>query len=347
MAERELLLSQGFRMSPQVRLVDFAGAEVLDVTDRFIAQGSYIRRDSTAEIDGTATFLFDDVADFDFGRHLIDVSVTISDTLGKEPARRWRMGRWVPQPPDIMLDSNELIAVNCLDAVSLISTRLEQVFSVSPGTNVATAITSLLQVHGIRGLAGVVDEQGQPLRVGFELATYGNWNITDPITYLQVANQLLETISYVGLYSDRQGRLATYPWTDLKLLDPRWRFDYSEPHGSHIVPPTKRLGQREQVPNVWVGVATPIDQPGEGQGQIPVLTLQQGTGSPYSIEAQGGRRNPRIYNLKVGSVEQLTQTLAQLREEDITRSERVEIHCGPLPLCGTPTRCWSISNLWI
>ena len=46
--------------------------------DRFVAQGSYIRRDSTAEVDGTATFMFGDVEGFDFGRHLLAVKVIIS-----------------------------------------------------------------------------------------------------------------------------------------------------------------------------------------------------------------------------------------------------------------------------
>ena len=86
------------------------------------------------------------------------------------------------------------------------------------------------------------------------------------------------------------------------------------------------------MPNVWVGIASSLDQPGEGQGQIARLTLSAGTGSPYSVEGQGGRRNPRVYNLQVGSVEELSETLLQLREEDMTRAERVEIHCGPVPL---------------
>ena len=76
------------------------------------------------------------------------------------------------QPPDIHLGSNELVEVNCLDAVSLgFSTRLERVFSVSPGTNVGAAITSLLRRHGIAGLEGVVNEAGDALTIPFELST--------------------------------------------------------------------------------------------------------------------------------------------------------------------------------
>ena len=332
MAEKDLLISQGFRMTPTFTLRDFNGTLVEDVSRRFVAQGSYIRRDSTAEIDGTAVFNFTDVEDFDFGRHLLECEVEIRDTYGRERPVKYKMGRWVMQPPDISLDSNELVSINCLDVVSLISTRLEAVFSVGPGTNVASAITSLLRRHGIVGLSGTVNEEGQPLEIPFELSTYGNWNITDPVTYLQIINQMLEASAYVGMYADRFGQLASYPWTELKRLNPRWDFDYTIPNGSNIVSPTKRLGQKEQVPNVWVGVATPVDQPGEGEAQIPRIVLSAGTGSPYSIEAQGGRRNPRVLQFKVSSVEQLEKSLRQLQEEDLTRSERVEIHCGPLPL---------------
>ena len=203
MADRDLLLSQGLRMRPIFTLIDFEGQVIDDVSDQFVAQGSYIRRDSTAEVDGSAVFMFSDVAGFDFGRHMLAASVEVSDTFGRQESRLWRMGNWVLQPPDIYLGSNELVEVNCLDAVSLVSTRLERVFSVTPGTNVSAAITSLLRRHGIAGLEGVVDENGDALVIPFELSTYGNWNITDPITYLQVVNQLLETSTYVGMYADR------------------------------------------------------------------------------------------------------------------------------------------------
>ena len=332
MAERELLLSQGLTMRPVLTLIDFDGHVVEDVSDRFVVQGSYIRRDSTAEIDGSATFYFDDVEGFDFGRHLLAVSVVVSDTFGREDSIAYRLGNWVMQPPDIYLDATELVAVHCLDAVSLVSTRLERVFSVLPGTNIATAITNLLRRHGIVGLSGVVTEDGDPLTIGYELTSYGNWNLTEPVTYLQVINQLLETAAHVGLYADRTGRLASYPWRPLTQYSPRWDFDYTRPNGSNIVPPTRRVGQREQIPNVWVGIATAADLPGTGVSSLPRVELRAGTGSPYSIEAQGGRRNPRVLQLAVGSVEELGDALVQLQEEDLTRAERVEIHGGPLPL---------------
>ena len=300
-------------MRPVFELINFDGTPVEevgndgDVSDRFVAQGSYIRRDSTAEVDGTATFMFGDVEGFDFGRHLLAVKVIVSDTFGREEDREWRMGNWVMQPPDIHLDSNELIQINCLDAVSLISTRLERVFSVGPGINISAAITQLLARHGIIGLSGVVDEEGNDLEIGLELATYGNWNITDPITYLQVANQMLEASAYVGLFANRFGQLTSYRWRPLEQYRPRWDFDYHIPNGSNIVPPTRRLGQREQIPNVWVGVAVPVDIPGGGEGQIPNLELQAGSGSPYAIDAQGGRRNPRVIQFKVSSVEELAR----------------------------------------
>ena len=338
MAERDLLLSPGIRMEPVMTLVDFEDNIVRgvgnngDVSDRFLVQGSYIRRDSTAEIDGSAAFTFSDVEGFDFGRHMLQAAVVVHDTWGTEPPQSYLMGRWVMQPPDIGLDASEAITINCLDAVSLLSTRLDRVYSVSPGRNIADAIVGLLRLHGVVGLDALYEEDGEtPLQIPYELATYGNWNITDNITYLQIANQLAEAAAHVGIFATRDGNLASYPWTPLERKTPLWDFDYEAEYGSNIVPPTRRLGQSEQVPNVWVGVATPVDQTGAGTADVPALELREGEGSPYSIEAQGGRRNPRILQLKVGSVEELTRALAQLREEDITRTERVEIRCGPLP----------------
>lgn len=338
MAERELLLSRGYSIQPVFWLIDFDGNRVADVSDRFISQGSYIRRDSTARIDGSATFNFVDVADFDFGRHMLAVNIAVTDTFGDEGTRHYRMGNWVMQPPTIRLAAvdpeigagNEMVSIECRDPVSLLATRLENVFAVSPGTNVITAIGNLLQRHGIVGLSGVVDEDGNALTIGREIATYGNWDILKNNTYLDVCNQLLELSAHVGLYTDRDGRLASYPWRPIQEVPPKWDFDYERDGGSGITGDTIMLGVEEQVPNVWVGFSTPLDQ---ATGSIMrTLELRPGSKSPYSIEAQGGRRNPRILKLQVSSTEELEASLLQVREEDITRSEQVEIHCGPLPL---------------
>ena len=342
MAERELLLSPGLDIKPHMFLEDYEGNIVENVSDRFISEGSYIQRDSTAEIDGTALFNFVDVEDFDFGRHLLVPVLEFVDTDGNEVSRSYRMGKWVMQPPDIPLDRNELISINCLDNVSLLATNIEAEFSISPGTNVLSAIISLLRRHGIAGLDGVVGEDGLPLDIGFELATYGNWNVEDNMTYLKIINQLLEVSAHVGIYANRDGKLASHPWTPLRQNEIQWDFDYNT--GSGIVPPTKRLGQREQVPNVWIGTAEALDQP-EDDERIK-LELREGTRSPFAVEAQGGRRNVKVLKLKVGSIEQLERALIQLQEEDLTRSEQVEIHCSPLPnLYQSPTCRVNIAEL--
>ena len=323
MAERELLLSRGIELRPRLTLIDFDGNLIEDVTGRFVAQGSYIRRDSTAKVDGSATFYFTDVEEFDFGRHLLAVEVQMVDLFRREDPIRYRMGNWVMQPPSVKLDSRELVAVNCVDTVSLLATRLEAVYSITPGTNVVSAIVALLRRHGIVGLSGLYNERGLPLTIGWELATYGNWNITDEITYLDIINQLLEISAHVGLYTDRLGRLTSYPWTPLRQLPTRWDFDYTRDDGSFITPQTTKLPITEQIPNIWIGVAVAVDQPGDAE--IRRLELRAGSNSPFSVEAQGGRRNVRVLNLKVGSVEELERAVAQIQEEDVTRSERVEI----------------------
>ena len=267
-------------MTPTFTLRDFNGTLVEDVSRRFVAQGSYIRRDSTAEVDGTAVFNFQDVEDFDFGRHLLECEVEIRDTIGRERPLKYKMGRWVMQPPDINLDSNELVSIACLDVVSLISTRLEAVFSVGPGTNVADAITSLLRRHGIVGLSGTVNEEGQPLEIPFELSTYGNWNITDPVTYLQIINQMLEASAYVGMYADRFGQLASYPWTELKRLSPAGTLITPSPTVPTLCP--RRSGSVRRSRYRMSGWASPprLTSPARARRRYPALCCQQAPGRP-------------------------------------------------------------------
>ena len=326
---RDLLLSNALYGVPKIELIDFDGDLVEDVSDRFIVEGSYIRRDSTRRIDGTARFNFADVEGFDFGRNLLRVSLTLTDRAGRAGSRLWRLGNWVMQPPDIALEAR-VIQVDALDTVSLLSTRLEAEISITPGTNISSAITSVLRAHGIRGLSGVVDEQGDPLEIGRELSTYANANVTDNITYLDFINSLLQAVGYVGMFTDRFGRLSSYPRTPLKLLRPRWDFDFTRDKGSGIVPPTKRLGIKEQIPNVWIGEALSADQPGDEE-RIK-LVLGPGSMSEFSVDAQGGRRNVRVVKLQVGSSEDLLRALEVIQAEDLTRSDRLEVHCGPVPL---------------
>ena len=80
---RDLLLSNALYGVPKIELIDFDGDLVEDVSDRFIVEGSYIRRDSTRRIDGTARFNFADVEGFDFGRNLLRVSLTLTDRAGR------------------------------------------------------------------------------------------------------------------------------------------------------------------------------------------------------------------------------------------------------------------------
>lgn len=329
MARDELLRSRAITMSTRMLLTGYNGEIEEDVTDRLILRESFIARDATAKVDGQATFVFDDVSDIDFGRQLLAPSITITDDTGRYPELTWRMGNWVPQTPSRSLQNPEKVRVECYDTVSLLNTQIEGNIEIPPGRNIASAITDILIRHGMVGLAGVVDEARDPLRIGWEMSGYGQWSYLQDITYLDVINQLLEASSFVGMFTNRFGELSSYEWQPVETKSPRWHFNSSHPD-SYIGQNTMLETPIDQIPNVWIAVNTALDSP---QVIEPIRrTLGEGSLSPYSISNRGGRRNVRVLKIDVATTADLERALDEIIAEDLSRIERVRISTkAPLP----------------
>ena len=83
---RAVLRSRFISMDSRLTVVDFGFNEVADLTDRLIVEGSYVKRDSTGQIPGTASFQLQSIEGIDFGRHLLRLDVTVNDeTTGVAP----------------------------------------------------------------------------------------------------------------------------------------------------------------------------------------------------------------------------------------------------------------------
>ena len=325
-----LLRSSGIRQTTRLELLDNYGNVLADVSDRLDLAGSVITRDATGLVDGTAVFQFRDVRGFDAGRHRLRPWVTIEDLSGLEESRTWEMGTWVMSPFERPLRNAEIVAVECYDTTSLLSTKLRRSFAAVEGENISVVVRRLLEdFSGRAGIAPAGIDQVLLESIPFELDSSPAWALAEQATYLEVANAFLEAAAYSGLYMGRDGTITAYAWQPIDILPIEWRFDSTRPDG-WISGKTLIEPQIAPVPNTWIGVCSAIDQTGICN---PVEISNRNPLSPWSIPSQGGRRVVRVIEVPVSLNDRSALVLAvkQVAEEDRLRARRIRIETGPLP----------------
>ena len=473
-----LLRSSFIRMDPILELVDFNNQLIMDVTDRLIVDNSFIAKDSTALVGGTATFQLSSVEGFDFGRHMLSLSVVFSD-LGparfipelvltqSQPlssgsgarfwnlrtANRWsgplnnspdtfiyqgvqfrpsrnfrvlrtgspraglypmrediipsnaefvvreadsmrqvgprlpvsaggwsslefgfslhwaqdeyymqlvdnreyivqivipevsiapntttyRMGNWIMQQPGVNLDHTDLVSVECQDVISLLDVPIGRSWYVDKGVNVGEALSALLEAQGLVGL-----NTNLPA-IPYRTSNAPSWIVTENLSWLQIANEILRTTAHTNLFTDQRGTISTLPWRPITEFTPVWDFDSTE-SDSWIAAATELEPENEQVPNHWVAV---VDDPDSDlYGRIAEARNTEAS-HPWSIPSQGGRIVTKVIAVNTPVLEEpegpvvitedeLTLTVLQTivkreAELDILRTSRLRIECGPVP----------------
>ena len=321
MTER-LLRSDFIAMDSTIELQAFDGTLVEDVTDRLVVEGSWIARDSTGLEAGTASFVFDGVEGFDFGRHQLALTLTVHDLNGVEESVAFRAGNWLMRPPGTVLDHTQLTTIECVDTVSILSSIMGRSWRVDKGTNIGIAVANLLEAHGLNGLSLSLPD------IALEMASAPSWALTEKLTWLEVGNEILRAAAHTGLFTDPNGTLTTLPWKPIDEVEPTWRFDASA-NDSWISAASQVEAETDPVPNSWLGVVTSPDSAVAG-AQFPV----ENTDSlhPWSIPSQGGRRVVRVLEVDAPDLASLEATVLQTAEIDTLRAARVRLECGPLPI---------------
>ena len=313
------------RLEASMEIVRFSGEpadEVAaggDVTDRLELQGSVISKDASAPITGTAQFVFRDATGFDPGRHLLKPTVRYVDTLtGRSVSTR--MGLWVMKPFTVSLDRTERVTIQCSDMTDVLSTFLRADFNANKGEAVGIALLRLLGSHGAAGITWL------PPAVEAVFATSPSWPVTADLTYLEIANRILEVSGWDKVYMTRDGALTSLQYSPITTGTTTCTFDVTEER-SYISQRTDLEPYDQPVPNYWVGVCTALDQPGFC---APVVKENRSPLSPWSIPNQGGRIITRVINAPVATTTSLRYYVDRVAEADYLRPTRVRIYSGPV-----------------
>ena len=258
-------------------------------------------------------FLVDDA------RYIIQIVLPAVDA---EPLTAgWQMGLWQPAHPGVNLDHTDIVTVECQDAVALLDTPMGQSYSIQAGTNIGAALQQLLRTQGGIGLRSALPA------IAYEAANTPSWTATEDLSWLEVANEILEASAHTGLFTDREGRLTALPWRPVGEFQPEWLFDGTDPL-NWIAAATELEPESDVVPNHWLGV---VDNPDSTLHNRTAEAENDSPSSPWSIPSQGGRRITRILRVDAPSLEALTQAVRYAAERDTLRTLRLRVECGPLP----------------
>ena len=312
------------RLETRMQVVDFAGNPVSavgaggDVTDRLELGGSVISKDAGALVSGTAQFVFRDTRGFDPGRHLLKPVLTLRDTLTGRSVER-EAGLWVMRPFVRSLRRDEQTTIDCDDVVSLLNTALIDDFNALDGEPVGFSLARLLRAHGLVGLTWV------PPTIASNWTTSPSVPVTDPVTYLELANKILELVGFDRIYMTREGRLTSFPFNPVTQGDTTWDFDQDTfPWISEDTETEPYTGPRY---NAWRGVSTAGDVFGFVE---PVLRINDSPLHPYSIRNQGGRVVVKVLEAPAGTTTGLQLFVDRVAEADSLRYLRINIHSGPV-----------------
>lgn len=323
-------MSEGYRgtfvqLETKMEIVGFDGEPAVevaadgDVTDRLELSGSVISKDASAPITGAAQFVFRDVTGFDAGRHLLKPTLTYRDLrTGRDTSRGF--GLWVMKPFTVSLDRTAQVTVQCSDMTQVLSTYLRADFNANKGEAVGLALVRLIGSHGAAGLTWI------PPQIPSVFETSPSWPVTADLTYLELANRILEVSGFDDVYMTRAGALTARRFSPISVGPTTCTFDI-EQEQSFVSQKTDLEPYDQPVPNYWVGVCTALDLPGFC---APVVKENNSPLSPWSIQNQGGRIITRIINAPVATTASLRYYVDREAEKDYLRPTRVRIYSGPV-----------------
>lgn len=160
------------------------------------------------------------------------------------------------------------------------------------------------------------------------------WALTDsnPATWLDVCNDLLDAVGYGHLWVDQDGNYRSEPFVPPEQRPVEWVHDVRDVRTSLV----GEDGDSEQdvwdKPNRWRGVRRGMAvQPVEGDGIYTVTNLATG---PASIASMGGKVRTRT--LYVDAVDQaaLVAQVERAKAEDMAATRTITASMDPQPLAG-------------
>jgi hypothetical protein len=304
-----------------------SGVELLDVTLAVLADltGSFedgtVSRDSYATLHGTASLLL--AQELDWGTAILRPYMSLSDGT---TSARFNLGAYLTSSPETEM-ANQPIPhqIEGFDILHWLNTPVGGPYVVAAGTGYLAAAEAILLAQGIQ--AYTIDQT----QAGQVLPSPKTWALDQNTTWLNVVNDLLAAVGYLGVWSDWDGRLRMTPYIPPTTRGPEWLYT-TDQATSMLAPDRKVKRDYFQAPNRWVFYWSQDPsgaQPVEGAG---IYTYVNQASGPTSVAARG--RVITAPPLQVDAVDQasLVAQAQALIDADLRLGTTFEIGTAPNPL---------------
>ena len=308
--------------------------EPWDLTPFMEVNGSYVSRNSTAAV--PAKFSCKLSIELDWTEIILAPGIYIVDNLSGDTSF-WRLGLYFVETPVVMLSNPNEYQVIAYDVLSMYNTDVVHTYEILEGQNPIESMRTGLLGNAIdwgNVLPGTSTDSGntrwQLERTDQTIRFDRVWAITENHTYLSIANDLLDTIGFRKLYTDRGGAFVSEPLRLLRDRSSVYDID-SEDLPSIVALETKFRKDTWKVPNTWQGISGNANRIGVPDYDDGLYTLRNRNVGPTSIERRGRPVN-RI--IKTDSANQLAliSVVEFEAEKDFSSIEQIEMLCVPLPV---------------
>lgn len=159
------------------------------------------------------------------------------------------------------------------------------------------------------------------------------WALTDsnPTSWLDVCNDLLDAIGYGRLWVDQDGAYRSEPFTTASQRQVEWTFDLADERTNLVGP--ERVSDQDvwSAPNKWRFVRRGMSvEPTEGDGLYTVSNAATGPASQQSL----GRVRSKVVFLDAVDQAALVAQGDRIVAEDTAATRKVTLSVDPLPIAG-------------
>lgn len=243
------------------------------------------------------------ILDLQWGRQRVRPWVQIA-APAPDLFRRWNMGVFgLPYPARDLDTSPAVWRVEGLDQLLRVDQETGRTLEVVAGTDALAEVQRILTIE-----LGETHHRFAPAINPTVLVDDMVWIVSDRPTWRQVCNEMLKSVGYGPLGTDRDGWFTSAPLRTPAQRPTVWRFNTTDPATSIVYPERTLDRALADIPNVWVFYArssSRVFAPVEGDGIYRVENLSDG---PTSINARGGGRlgvQARSYELDATDQESL------------------------------------------
>ena len=294
---------------------------VIDDLSEDLAGGS-VGRNSYATLHGTAQLLLS--RELDWARAIVRPYMTLSDGV---TTARFNLGAYLTSSPTTDTEQSPVtLDVRGYDILHVLNTRVGESFVVNQGESYLSAVEDILQTQGFTQY--ILDQTA----AAATLPSPRLWVLDDNTTWLNIVNDLLAAIGYLGLWSDWDGKPRAIPYQLPTDRAPEWYYETSL-YSSMLTP--SRVIERDffDTPNRWVfyrGDNADLPAPVEGNGIFTYVNQNDG---PTSVSARAGRIVTATEQVNDFFDQTTLETQGRMRiESDLRLKTTFKLGVAPNPL---------------